>query len=98
MGMMADEDDVDAALFGRLQNTWQLAGNGVVGGYWTRARDGFWVGPKGPRYKRVSGVLLALGLVPWTVASVTPVLWYNPWVSKPFGHRHWQGPQKVLDL
>ncbi len=98
MGMMADEDDIDTALFGRHQYRCLLRSGEVVGGYWTRARDGLWFGPKGPRYKGISGVLAVLGLVPWTVNLKTPVLWHNPWASKALDHRYWQGPQKALDL
>jgi hypothetical protein len=44
--------------------------------------DGLWIGPEGPRNRRVSAVLITFRLTPWNIATETPVLWHNPWATK----------------
>ena len=48
----------------------------------TRHKNGLWLGPNGPRSKRVSGVLFLEHLGPWSVAACIPELWHNPWANK----------------
>jgi len=45
--------------------------------------DGLWHAPWGPRYTRVSAVIVFVGLRPWTVASVEPCVYHNPWAEVP---------------
>ncbi len=93
-----DEIDVDSALFGRPQYQFLLQNGRYVGGRWKRALDGFWIGPSGPRNQRVSGIMTVLSLVPWAIASATPVLWHNPWANKPLDTELWYGDQKIVNL
>lgn len=48
-----------------------------------RNPDGLWVGPKGIQNARVSAVLSAVHLNPWTVAQISPRVWPNPWAKRP---------------
>ncbi|HYD50185.1 MAG TPA: hypothetical protein VEB21_17640 [Terriglobales bacterium] len=48
-----------------------------------RAKDGVFVGPKGPRHTRVSGAMLVSAITPWSVASQSPVLYHHPWAEHP---------------
>lgn len=92
--LFTDEMDVTDALFGREHLIIdRQAGSAIP----ARAPDGFWIGPKGPQNTRVSAVLIAIQLLPWTVSTHTPTLWHNPWAEKPLGPELWQGPQMVLD-
>jgi hypothetical protein len=57
----------------------------------------FWSGPNGPQNQRVSAVLVARHLNPWSPAWKTPILWHNPWAAKPLSPQVWQGPQMIYD-
>jgi len=48
-----------------------------------RSPDGLWFGPKGPSATRVSAVLIAKTVTPWTVAESKPVVYHNPWAARP---------------
>jgi hypothetical protein len=48
-----------------------------------RQRNGFWMWSNGPQNKRVSAVLTAVQLHPWTAAATAPKLWLNPWADHP---------------
>jgi hypothetical protein len=48
-----------------------------------RKRDGAWFGPRGPQNTRLSGVLIARGLVPHGIATTLPILLRNPWAAHP---------------
>ena len=48
-----------------------------------RRHDGAWLGSRGPRYTRVSAVLIFDGLNSWGCASVPVRLWKNPWAARP---------------
>lgn len=73
-----DDHDAISALFGTEQVTFTTRPDGSHDVTPTRARDGFFLGPAGIRNRRVSAVLLAQHLMPWTVATTTPVLWHHP--------------------
>lgn len=49
-----------------------------------RNPDGFWVGPAGVRYRRVSAVVGAINLDPWRVTQAAPRTWLNPWAGRQF--------------
>jgi hypothetical protein len=51
----------------------------------TRAKNGFWHGPKGPRNRHVSGVLLLPETGLWKLREEKwqPVLAVNPWAERP---------------
>jgi hypothetical protein len=60
--------------------------------------DGLWIGPEGPRNRRVSAVLITFRLTPWNIATETPVMWHNPWATNKFDDEHWVGPHVSLNL
>lgn len=78
----SDESIVLKSLLGRTQFTLTRSASGVTGS-WGRAPDGVWTSPRGPRYTRLSGVLVVHGAKPWSVGSSK--LWYcpNPWAADP---------------
>ena len=83
-GGQADSIDVMEALFGteRFIFSPPLPGQPNEARF-RRAPDGAWVGPTGPRNQKVSGVFLVSALRPWTVATVEPVIYCNPWARYP---------------
>jgi hypothetical protein len=48
----------------------------------TRAPDGAWTSKSGPRYTRVSAVLLVNLLTPWDISNAPIRLYHNPWAQK----------------
>jgi hypothetical protein len=48
-----------------------------------RALNGLWNGPKGIRYRRVSGVIIVPDLKPWTFGVRDMAFFHNPWSYKP---------------
>lgn len=48
-----------------------------------RAPNGLWFGPKGIRYKRISGVLIGFDVKPWTFGVRDLTLYLNPWAYHP---------------
>jgi len=88
-----EDDDIMQVLFGTLQYHVNL----TTGAHWaSRLSDGFWYGPKGPRNRRVSGVLIVANLTPWTIAERSVVLWHNPFATNPLDPEIWEGPQMIL--
>jgi hypothetical protein len=77
-----DEDIVLKSLLGRTQFTLARSTTGVTAN-WGRAPDGVWTSPKGPRYTRLSGVVVAHGAKAWSVSNSK--LWYcpNPYAANP---------------
>lgn len=63
-----------------------------------RIENGLWFARRGPRNQQISAVLLANELMPWSIASKTPVLWHNPYAEKPINPNLWQGPQMIPDM
>lgn len=59
--------------------------------------NGLWIGRKGPRMEHVSAVLLVDELMPWSVAHQNPILWHNPYATKPLKLDIWQGLQMTFD-
>ena len=92
-----DDIDVGEALFGKEHVLVELRGAEDPSTTIARAPDGRWFGPEGPRGSRVSGVIVARGITPWRVARTTPVLWHNPWASRPLPFALWRLPQRSPD-
>ena len=79
-----DEFDIGNTLFGDEVFTIRISRGGPAGAPTpSRKRNGFWLGPKGPQNRRVSAVLLVSELFPWSVADREPVIYHNPWASRP---------------
>ena len=71
------EDDMTDAVFGTIA----IQGGGGLPVELVRRPDGYWRGTAGG--DRVSGVLFGQNLNPWSVATVLPRMWINPWASRP---------------
>ncbi len=71
------EDDMTDAVFGTIA----VQGGGGLPTELVRKPDGYWRGTAGG--DRVSGVLFGQNLNPWSVATVLPRMWINPWASRP---------------
>jgi hypothetical protein len=92
---MHDEIDVMQALFG----TEALVYNPTTGQTrMTRDRDGIWIGPKGPRNRHVSGVLLVNQLRSSSVSSAGIQLYLNPWATKPIEPGRIEVPTSIWEL
>jgi hypothetical protein len=63
----------------------------------SRRLDGVWTSPSGPRYTRVSGVLLLVRLGPWTIPNVEVCLYLNPWAASPYSGQLTQLPNAIIE-
>lgn len=50
----------------------------------TRDRNGVWIGPEGPRNRRLSAALGTGNLTPWSIAQRDLCLYQNPWAYRPY--------------
>lgn len=73
--------DIEQALFGR--EAVLIPPGPSIEPKTIRQRNGFWTRGDGPQNRRVSAVLTAVELTPWTVCSQAPKLWLNPWADHP---------------
>ncbi len=73
-----DEDDIFEAFISSRPYVWNPR-EPVESGHYELAHDGVWLGPNGPCNTRVSAVLVASGLTPWTAADRDVQLVLNPW-------------------
>jgi hypothetical protein len=74
----ADEFDILNVLYGSLQVRFSIGPNGETATREVRAPDGYWFGGTEWKHRNVSGVLVANGLQPWTVATDVPTFWEHP--------------------
>lgn len=95
-----DEIDVTEALFGKEQfNVFvsETKSREPVEPLMSRVLDGAWTSPEGPRYTRVSAVLLAIRLSPWNIAQCDVSLYHNPWAQKPYRSVLNRLPQAIVE-
>jgi hypothetical protein len=95
---LVDEIDIMEALFGKEQYIVAVSGNGPsepVQAEMSRLADGAWISQQGPRYTRVSGVLLATRLSPWNIPRAYLCFYHNPWAQKPYQSALTRLPQAV---
>jgi len=85
------------ALFGDEQITSYFAPNGKTHDELTRASNGVLRGREGPHNTRVSGIVILSDLLWGNIAKTNPVLWHNPWASRPLDSGLWPFPQWVLN-
>jgi hypothetical protein len=78
-----DDDDVLDALFGSIAVRIPVRVSGPGAAKTVRLRDGSWMTGGGPTRTRVSAVLSAINLAPWSVRRTVPHLWLNPWATSP---------------
>lgn len=81
----ATSNDIEQALYGREVVQVPIDPAGGPAGEVQASRDfnGLWQRGQAQRYTRVSGVLGAFGVAPWSVAEASIILWLNPWASRP---------------
>jgi hypothetical protein len=77
--IITDDFDIEGALFGHEAVSFDP---NTLETHSFRQQDGFWTGKGGAR-ERVSGVLTARSILPWTVADIEPLMWHNPWAEHP---------------
>ena len=77
-----DHLDINEALFG--DEVYAFDRTDPSHGHLTRARNGVWIGKDGPRARRLSAVITADGIYPWSIATSNLVVWRNPWADRPF--------------
>ena len=67
------------ALFGKEGVQFTRSGTKEI-----RIPDGVWVSKSGPRYTRISAVLLATKVMPWNISKALVRLYHNPWAQRPY--------------
>lgn len=82
LGVHVNGIDIMEALFGKEQFTFNISVSSEP--KMSRVPDGVWTSQRGPRYTRVSGVLIAIQLLPWSVPKTSVRLYHNPWATKPY--------------
>jgi hypothetical protein len=75
-----DDTDIAEALFG--DEVYRFSPD-TGDGYMDRKPNGLWLGPKGPKTRRLSAVLTGFNPAPWRTASIELTLWKNPWADHP---------------
>lgn len=76
-----DQIDEAQALFGQEQYEFAVGSNDDEPRF-TRAPNGAWWGPSGPKSKRSSGAWLFSNLSPYTLAHRRHTLYLNPWANR----------------
>ncbi|MBT4484491.1 MAG: hypothetical protein HOC71_12535 [Candidatus Latescibacteria bacterium] len=84
LGNFIDDIDIMDALFGKetivFNHPFDLGKEHEI----TREPNGAWTSVFGPRYSRVSGVLIGLNILPWNIAKNDLALYINPWSKYPY--------------
>ncbi|MCL0075719.1 hypothetical protein M1O17_02420 [Dehalococcoidia bacterium] len=91
-----DFTDIMEALFGKEKYIIDVSQSGHNEPEMTRALDGVWTSASGPRYTRLSAVLIAVGSSPWNVPRTDIRLYHNPWAKLPYTSELECLPQAVL--
>jgi len=81
MSGFADTEDVAEALLG--DDAVRISLSEAYQPVPIRRGNGFWVSEHGIRGTRISGLLVGSGLQPWSLVSVLPALWLNPFATHP---------------
>ena len=84
MDDLAGLDDFAQALFGDEEMVFRMAAGGPTGPETRFAPNGLWTSISGPRYTRVSAVLFARRLLPWSIRQADLTLYQNPWAQRPY--------------
>lgn len=90
---LSDQEDIYESLFGKQVHTLYRDSDVAVPTGWDG--NGFWLGPNGYQNSRVSAVLVATQLLPWTIGSAQPYLWLNPYPKRKFDSSWWGLSQRV---
>ena len=78
-----DSEDAVQALYGQEAVQFRTYADGRRESHWIRQMNGLWRQHDGPRYKRVSAVLIASRLRPWCMPQSQLTLYLNPWADHP---------------
>lgn len=81
-GFPLDKVEVMQALFGQEQYFVPVADPNSEPKM-ERALNGVWTRPGGPRYRRISAVLISRDVHPWSMAAHSTSLYHNPWATRP---------------
>ena len=81
VGAGADIESIEQALFGRVGFVHSVDEPGTPTP--PRELDGLWLHAGRPQARRVSAVLTAMNLLPWSFTKDWPRLWPNPWAMRP---------------
>lgn len=95
LGESVDLTDIMEALFGKEKYIINLSQSEPGEPEMTRALDGVWTSTSGPRYRRLSAVLVTVGLSPWNVPRASIRLYHNPWAKLPYASELKRLPQAV---
>jgi hypothetical protein len=91
-----DRIDMMDALFGKETYVLAIGRSGAMGQpEMTREPNGVWTSRSGPTYTRVSAVLLAISVMPWTIGRAGVFLIHNPWAQRPYDSELTRLPQGV---
>lgn len=92
----ANRIDFLEALFGSEQFIIGVSSNGSVGEpRMTRKPNGLWNSTAAPRYTRVSAVLFAEQIMPWSLTRASICLYHNPWAKKKYSSVLTRLPQAI---
>lgn len=96
VGLHCDACDILNCLIGQESTVVSFDhDNNLVTQHAQRKRNGFWIGPSGPRNQGVSGVLVFPGLNEWNMGVLTPELYHNPWTTRSLSPDCWALAQRV---
>ena len=95
LGDALDRGIIMEALFGQEQVVSYASPLGVERVEETRALDGAWINESGPRYTRVSAILIASGLHPGNLAIAPSCLCHNPWAKRRYAGALARLPQAI---
>jgi hypothetical protein len=109
-----DQDDILEALFGKEQYLIDISDDASIVSEprLQRIPDGAWRGPDGPRYTRISAVLMVTQLSIYNIPRAVLRLYHNPWAQNPYqsvltqlnqaipidGKIHWQDGKNASTL
>jgi len=92
----ADRIDFVDALFGNEQFIMGVNPNGIVmEPKMIRKPNGLWYSTNGPRYTRVSAVIFAEHIMPWSLPRAFLCLYHNPWAKKKYSSILTRLPQAI---
>jgi len=92
-----DRIDIMEALFGKEKCMFALTPSGPSEPEIAVEPDGVWTSRSGPRYTRVSAVLLTSPVLPWNVPRAEICLYHNPWARRPYTSELTRLPRAIPD-
>jgi hypothetical protein len=92
LGEHVERIDIMEALFGTEQF---VIGGDLSEPEFMRKPDGAWRDRSGPRYTRVSAVLITSPVLPWSITSAPICLYHNPWAQRPYSCELTRLPQAI---